>query len=349
MQVTGEICYNQANLSDKLSVVELKAAYDENAKWLLSEKAILAGILIYTVPEYRGMWLTEVIPLIGDDTQVAEAPVSPGETNMPSVLGDNPVNEIPNEGKITFDVRFHAWLPGKQTRIKLLIDVEAQKDYFPGYDIVTRGVFYTARMISAQLGTEFTDSDYNNIKKVYSIWICTHVPKYAENTVTEYSMSQKNIVGNFPLNKSRYDLQSVIVIGLAETLAGRAEGEKVHRLLGAIFSEELSVQEKKSILENEFHLPMTQTMDRRVENMCNLSEAIEERGIKKGIEKGRTQGNIAALISIVRNMMRKSIPSADIAEISGKDSKLVEQLCRMISENQLLSDDELAERYINSK
>lgn len=335
----GEVCYNQTNLSDKLSVAQLKAAYDENAKWLLSEKAVLAGILIYTVPEYSGMSLDEVIPLIGDEPQVSGTSVNPGETNISALLGDNGENEIPGEGKITFDVRFHAWLPGRQTRIKLLIDVEAQRDYFPGYDIVTRGVFYTARMISAQLGTEFADSDYNNIKKVYSIWICTHVPRYAENTVTEYAMSQKNLVGSFPLDKSRYDLQSVIVIGLAET---PEEGAEIHRLLGAVFSEKLSLEEKKAILENEFRLSMTQKMDWRVKKMCNLSEGIWERGIQEGIE----QGNIANMVSVLRNMLKKNMSPEEIAEISGKDLEYIQQLCRLISENPSASDEELAVSYI---
>lgn len=49
------------------------------------------------------------------------------------------------------------------------MNVEAQKDYHPGYDLVTRGIFYVARMISAQMDVEFTADDYDGIKKVYSI------------------------------------------------------------------------------------------------------------------------------------------------------------------------------------
>ena len=40
-------------------------------------------------------------------------------------------------------------------RIKLIINVEGQKKFDPGYDIVTRGIFYCARMLSAQKDTEF--------------------------------------------------------------------------------------------------------------------------------------------------------------------------------------------------
>lgn len=50
----------------------------------------------------------------------------------------------------------------------------------PGYDIVTRGIFYAARLISAQSGTEFTHSHYDDIKKVYSIWLCMNAPKESE-------------------------------------------------------------------------------------------------------------------------------------------------------------------------
>lgn len=78
-----------------------------------------------------------------------------------------------NEGEIRYDIRFYVILPnvlpdGK--RRKLLINVEAQKEYYTGYTLVDRGVFYGARMLSAQIDTEFIVPDYDSIKKVYSIW-----------------------------------------------------------------------------------------------------------------------------------------------------------------------------------
>ena len=35
-------------------------------------------------------------------------------------------------------------------------------------------------MLSSQKGTEFTGRDYDNIRKVYSIWICMNAPDYIE-------------------------------------------------------------------------------------------------------------------------------------------------------------------------
>ena len=47
---------------------------------------------------------------------------------------------MPNEGMVTFDVRFYVLVPGGE-RIKILLNIEIQKDYYPGYDVVTRAVF----------------------------------------------------------------------------------------------------------------------------------------------------------------------------------------------------------------
>lgn len=91
-----------------------------------------------------------------------------------------------------------ACVPRKDERIRLIINVEAQKDCHPGYQIPTRGVFYGARMISSQLGTEFSDSSYDGIKKVYSIWVCLGVPDYIGNAIAEYHMVKRDILPGFP-------------------------------------------------------------------------------------------------------------------------------------------------------
>lgn len=161
-------------------------------------------------------------------------------------------------------------------------NIEAQKEYYPGYDIVTRRIYYGARLLSAQKESEFAGDDYDKIKKVYSIWICMNAPKYAENTITEYALQKSNIVGEFPEGKTRYDLLSVIVVCLSKELAQEKEETRLHRLLGTLLSSKMTRQEKKDIIESEYGIPLTQNIERRVNIMCNLSEVIEERGIEKG-------------------------------------------------------------------
>lgn len=66
------------------------------------------------------------------------------------------------------------------------------------------------------------------------------------------------------------------------------------KLLDVLFSVETDPKEKGQILEEDFSIKMTQSIESEVSLMCNLSKGIEERGIEKGrqegIEKGRQEG-----------------------------------------------------------
>lgn len=63
------------------------------------------------------------------------------------------------------------------------------------------------------------------------------------------------------------------------------------------------------MLSNEFHIAMTEEISQEVENMCNLSTGILEKGIEKGFEqgleqgkeKGREEGALAILCQLVKS------------------------------------------------
>lgn len=86
-----------------------------------------------------------------------------------------------------------------QICIHLHFDLEIQNDYRPTnpkYPIVKRGIYYAAREISYQLGILTEQTNYADIQKVYSIWICNeNVPKNLQNTVTMYSVKREDIIG----------------------------------------------------------------------------------------------------------------------------------------------------------
>ncbi|MBD5137520.1 MAG: hypothetical protein HDT39_16500 [Lachnospiraceae bacterium] len=276
----------ETELSKIIDAAGAEAAYDCEAKNLLSEKIILAHILCGTVSEFRDCSPEDVVLLIEGTPQISEISVFPGETVNHKIMGISNEDNVPDEGKVTYDIRFFVLTPDRKSMMKLIIDMEAQKDYYPGYDIVTRGVYYGARMISSQYGTEFENSDYDKIKKVYSIWLCIDSPKYAGDTLTEYSFTQKNIIGNFPKDTLKFDLISVIMVCLSKDPSDTKSGSRLHRLLNVLFTSELSADEKKKIIETEYNIPMTEDLDREVNSMCNLGEGIMEDGIKRGIEQG---------------------------------------------------------------
>ena len=69
------------------------------------------------------------------------------------------------EGTVTYDIRFRAIVPDSEEQIALIINVEAQNDFYPGYPLIKRGIYYCSRMISSQYGREFTGSHYKKSRR----------------------------------------------------------------------------------------------------------------------------------------------------------------------------------------
>ena len=108
-----------------------------------------------------------------------------------------------------------------------------------------------SRLISAQYGTEFANSHYEDIKKVYSIWICMNPPKNRENSITRYHIVEENLVGDVKERKADYDLMAAVMVCLGK------EGEPgtgLLKLLNVLLSTQTSSQDKCQILEKIFIL-----------------------------------------------------------------------------------------------
>ena len=54
---------------------------------------------------------------------------------------------------------------------QIIVNVAAQKDGPKGYQILNRAIFYVSRLISSQKERDFENSNYDDIKRVYSIWV----------------------------------------------------------------------------------------------------------------------------------------------------------------------------------
>ena len=187
-------------------------------------------------------------------------------------------------------------VPASGERIRLIINLEAQNKFLVGYPLIKRAIFYCGRMISSQYGTEFTNSQYGKIKKVYSIWVCVSPPKEMENTITRYHITEENMVGKVHLPYQDYDLMTVILLCLGNSKDENYNG--ILKLLGTLLSSETAAAEKQQILKHDFGIPMTEAIEREVFALCNLSEGVEARGI----EKGRVEGIFSALQNLMDSM-----------------------------------------------
>ena len=288
-------------LAKNITAAGEKAAYDAACKRLLANKVILAWIMKSCMEEYKAHSIKEIAErYIEGIPQIAEAAVNPDEDGYEGseqIRGAKNEDSTIQEGTITYDIRFLAIVPGTGETIRLMINVEAQNDFYPGYPIIKRALYYCSRMISSQYGSEFTETHYENIRKVYSIWICSNPPKRRENTITRYSIQEENLIGQVSERKENYDLLTVVMICLGHADDDNYTG--VLKLLGVLLSSEKEAEEKKKILQDDFDIAMTKTLESEVSVMCNLSKGVEERGIAIGLERGTE----ITTLNAIRNLM----------------------------------------------
>ena len=282
----------ETTMAQGLHITDENAGYDAACKRVLSEKAILARIMKACLEEYKNCDVNDIAgKYIEGQPQVSEVPVLPDES-CSVISGMDTEDKSIREGSVTYDIRFRAVVPGTEEQIGLIINVEAQNDFYPGYPIITRGVYYCCRIISSQYGREFTGSHYERIKKVYSIWICMNPPKYRKNSITRYRLVEEQLVGEAVEPVENYDLLSIVMLCLGGPGGGNYEG--VLRMLDVLLSNETSEVEKRKILQDDYGIQMTQTMEQEVSVMCNLSKGVEA--------KGMTNGILASIKNLVKNL-----------------------------------------------
>ena len=325
-------------LAGDIGLAAGKSQYDAQCKRILANKIILAWILKYTVKEFKKMSIRQIKQCIGNDIMISKVRVDPGKTNIheepEKIIGESGEDKVPGEGEVYFDIRFSVYLPRKREKVKMIVNVEAQKDFHPGYAVPSRGVFYGARMISAQKGIEFTGSNYDGIRKVYSIWICMNAPDYIGNAVSRYSIKKEDILPGIQDEPSEYDKLTVVQICLNPR---SQKGNRLTGMLNILLSSEMKAEQKireQKIreLEENFHIPMTVKMGKELNQMCNLSDYVEEIGIKKGMEKGMERGRLLQQIEVIQKKFRKGKPLGQIAEEMEETVQVVEEIYRTVQE-----------------
>ena len=284
-------------LKNAVLATDRDAQYDNSAKRLIAHKIILARILIKTVEKFKGMDPLEVAALIEGIPYISTVPVEPGLTNAvhfqngKRIVGFNTENQELNEGLVRFDIVFYVRM--KDGLSQIIINVEAQKDEPSDYEILNRAVFYVSRLVSSQKERDFENSSYDDIKSVYSIWIC----------------------------------MNIIMIGLAKELPEHDETYELHRLLGALLSRELTIDEKLDIIGNEYDIPLEENFRKDMSTMCNLSQGVKEEGIaigrREGLEEGRREGHAELITKMYKNGL-------SIEQIASATDKTVEEVKTII-------------------
>ena len=301
-----------------------KAQYDTRVKRLLAQKSILAHILVKTVDEFKGMKPEDVVKYIEGEPSISVVPVEPGLANMEKtdaagqrIVGLNTENAEINEGLVRFDIIFYVRMPSivgrKNGLSQIIVNIEAQKDEPTEYKILNRAIFYVSRLISSQKERDFVNTNYDDIKQVFSIWICMNMD---DNSLSHIHLTKDEMLK--PCNwKGNLDLLNIVLIGITNEIPEHDEKYEMHRLIGTLLSGELKEQEKLDIIEHEYNIPISQEFREDVSIMCNLSQGIEDKAIAKIVMNmykiGYTPNQIADAVGVsvdeVETIIKKKEPA----------------------------------------
>lgn len=280
-----------------------KAQYDTRVKRILAQKNILAHILVKTVDEFKGMKPEDVVTYIEGEPSIGIVPVEPGLTNVERtdvtgqrIEGFNTENSEINEGLVRFDIIFYVRM--KNGLSQIIVNIEAQKDEPTEYKILNRAIFYVSRLVSSQKERDFVNSNYDDIKQVFSIWICMNME---DNSLSHIHLTKDEILKPYDW-KGNIDLLNIVLIGITNDIPRHDKNYELHRLIGTLLSSKLKEQEKLDIIEHEYNIPISQEFREDVRIMCNLSTGIEEKATEKFIlnmyKKGYTLNQIADVAEI---------------------------------------------------
>lgn len=309
-------------VKNAINATDIEAQYDENAKRLLSNKIILAHILAKTVDEFQGMNPEEIQSFIEGEPFISIVPLESGLTNTVKekdgqrIVGLNTENAEINEGLIRFDIVFYMRM--KDGVSQVIVNLEAQKDEPADYHILNRAVFYVSRLVSSQKERDFVKTNYNDIKRVFSIWICMNMN---ENSMDYVHLTNDKLLGSYKW-KGKLDLLNIVLIGIANELPEHDDKYELHRLLSTLLSIKLSADEKLEIIETEYNILIDDRIREDVSSMCNLGQGI--------LEKGEAKGEARIILTMYKN-------GYTIKQIANVTDKKVEDISAIIEKGKPVS------------
>ena len=296
---------------------------------LLANKPILAWLLKAIVPEYEHCTVQSIMDNhLEGNLSVRSIPVDQDVKIYDSgrIQGANTVDKSMGEGTVDYDILFTATLPVTRETCQIIVNVENQNIWNPGYPLLKRAVYYCSRLVSRQKGTIFNADEYGKIEKVYSVWICSKPAKPWRNSMTTFSLEPTYLVGAREYDKIEYDLETIAILGLGSS---ERKQRDILKLLSVLMEPRMETERKKQILEKDFAIPMTVEMEREASEMCTLGESIARENLEKGLLKGRNEGIRQERESNILGMLREKIPMETIARITKVSVEQIKEIGKL--------------------
>lgn len=284
-------------------------AYDSASKRILSKKSIICNIMKECIPEYKNLSKEEIIACIGDGSDSEYV-----ETKSTEDIGIN-------DERINFDILFTTRLPNSNQKIGMYIDLEPQNEIYPGYELLNRALYYAARLIDRQKGEAFTNSNYDDLRKIYSIWICTNPKAKQKDCINYYTLQEECVKGNYHTSID-YKKINIIMLYIGDNYNYNLTG--VLEMLSLIFKEtghNISTVVQK--LNNCYDIMI---LESEVQEVSNLSKGLIEQGMAQGMAQG--------VVQTIINVIKSGIPQDDAFRITKADENTQKAVITKLKEEQ---------------
>ena len=95
--------------------------------------------------------------------------------------------------------------------------------------------------------------------------------QYCMDTINRYRITEENVVGDYKLETSDYDVMEVIIVCLHDGEKKRKHSKMID-MLSVLFSDKLNGEKKQKILKKDYKLKMTQEYKEVVNSMCYITD-----------------------------------------------------------------------------
>ena len=281
---------------------------DSFLKELFSHRTVLANLLHFYVPEFSEVDIETIV----DNCILPIGTTERIQTNNT----DYYVNDT------HFDLVFHVRPPNaanKQDR--LIINLEFQNNLNPHCKIIKRGIYYSSCLLVDEKEKLFQDSHYEDLKKVYSIWICPNSPNSIANSIHYYDISE-HLNGDSAkslIKRKAHDLIEMKLIFLNKIKLPTL-GTGFH-LLHTLINSPLTPQERADILEQHYSIVFNKEKFEMYDIIKDHEDFARKEGRREGRREGRKEGlkegeNVAYFKSVKR-MLDKGVSPEQIREYLG--------------------------------
>ena len=286
-------------------------AYDEECMYVLCDKKLLSYLLKLCVKEYENLPLAQIEQYIEVENNETGRILSRG----------NEIITVMKE-KIVLDVLFTSKYPDSERNIDTFINLETQNEYHPkskdhkSYPLIKRSIYYVGSLLHIQKGPVFENDNYQDLKKVNSLWINTDPPENVKNMIQRYELRERNeLKKHYGEKKENYDLINIVMLNLGD------EEDGVLGPLNELFVKDNTAEEKYRNLKEKYGIEVSEETRGGIQTMCNLGEGILRKGISQGISKGIDTRTIEFITRIMQSKNFDYAQAARYLELTEKEEK----------------------------